>query len=231
MPTSQIDWVQQLCNRLIQEQRNYDLQEQINKAQERIAQFNDEQLHAFNSIRNAVDNNTGQCFFLNGAGGCGKTFVYNTLCYHFHGQGKIVLCVASSGIAALLMMGGRTTHYRFKIPIVVHESSVCSINKNSLEAELLLQTSLILWDEALMQHRHIFDAVDRTLRDVLDVDKLFGGITVVFGGDYQQILPVIPKGSRAQIVAACLIRSHLFQDLEILQLKKNMRLGQTEEDK
>jgi hypothetical protein len=56
-------------------------------------------------------------------------------------------------------------------------------------------TDLIIWDEALMQHRHLHEAVDQTLRDVCKPDKPFGGICVIFGGDFHQILPVIKGGT------------------------------------
>jgi hypothetical protein len=51
-------------------------------------------------------------------------------------------------------------------------------------ADLIRQTSLVIWDEAPMQHRHIVETVDRTFRDVLNSDKPFGGLTFVFGGDF-----------------------------------------------
>jgi hypothetical protein len=38
-------------------------------------------------------------------------------------RGEIVLTVASSGIAALLIPGGRTAHSRFGIPIMIDECS------------------------------------------------------------------------------------------------------------
>jgi chromosomal replication initiation ATPase DnaA len=60
---------------------------------------------------------TGQTFFLHGPGGTGKTFVYNTLCHYLRSECKIVLCVALSGIAAILLLGGRTAHSMFKIPL------------------------------------------------------------------------------------------------------------------
>ena len=72
---------------------------------------------------------SGEIFFLHGAGGTGKTFLYNTLCYHLRSQDKIVLCVASSGIDSLLLQGGCTAHSCFKIPIPFYESSVCNILK------------------------------------------------------------------------------------------------------
>ncbi|CAL5421282.1 unnamed protein product [Camellia sinensis] len=76
-----------------------------------------------------------------------------------------------------------------------------------------------------MQHRHCVEAVDRTLRDICDCEKPFGGITVVLGGDFRQILPVITKGVREQIVNASLRHSVLWKDLHVLSLDLNMRLN------
>jgi hypothetical protein len=140
-------------------------------------------------------------------------------------DGMIVLCVASSGIASLLLPGGRTVHLRCKVPIPIHESSFCNIPKTSQLADLIRQADLVIWDEAPMQHRHIMEAVDRTFRDLRDSDKPFGGLTVVFGGDFQQILPVILKGSRAQVVGACIQRSILWRHIKVLYLHQNMRLN------
>jgi primosomal protein N' len=103
MPLSQIDWREAVGNRLIAEQRDYDAQEQQRQADECIPMLNADQCKAFDKIMEAVDTKSGECFFfLNGPGGTGKTFVYNTLCY----AGQIVICVVSSGVAALLLIGG-----------------------------------------------------------------------------------------------------------------------------
>lgn len=91
---------------------------------------------------------------------------------------------------------------------------------------MLRLTRLIVWDEITMQHRHAAEAVDRTLRDIRDDDRPFGGIPVVFGGDFQQILPVVRRGQREDIVAASLRRSVLWREIEVLRLKTNMRLQQ-----
>jgi hypothetical protein len=55
-----------------------------------------------------------------------------------------------------------------------------------------------------MQHKHAVETSDHTLCEVMGVDKHFGGITVLFGGDFRQTLPVVPKGIRQEIVAASL---------------------------
>ena len=81
-----------------------------------------------------------------------------------------------------------------------------------------------------MQHCHDPEAVNRSLQDIRGSEKLFGGITVVFGGDLQQILPVILKGSREDIVGACIQRSPIWSNVQILHLNQNMRLGQTAAD-
>jgi len=153
----------------------------------------------------SANNNRRKVFFLHSAGGGGKTYIYNTIAAAIRAQAKVALCVASSALAALLLDGGRTAHSRFKIPIPIDESSTCNIAKEDHMHGILKETKLIIWDEAPMQHRYGPEAVDQTIQDLLENhDSLFGGITILFVGDFRQTLPVIPRGSRAQIVDACL---------------------------
>lgn len=143
------------------------------------------------------------------------------------GEGLIVLCVASSGIASLLLPGGRTAHSRFKIPVEnLHAESTCAVNKESPYAAMLRRADMVVWDEAGNQHRWAFEAVDRTFRDLHNSNRPFGGTTVVFGGDFQQILPVVVRGSREDIVQASLRRSSLWDHITVLHLRQNMRLEQ-----
>ena len=67
----------------------------------------------------------GRVFFIDGLGGTGKTFLYSLLLAHVRARGQVALAVAPSGIAALLVEGGRTTHSRFKIPVPANETSTC----------------------------------------------------------------------------------------------------------
>ena len=168
------------------------------------AKFNPEQRAAFNQIIQAVINKTGETFFLHGLGGTGKTFLYNTLCYHLYSQGKIVIAVASSGIASLLLPGGRTSHSTFKILIIINESSLCNIIINLQLASLICAADLIIWDEAPTQHCHIHEAIDHTFQDICGNNLPFGGLTIVYGGDFQQTLPIIEKGSCPEMVDACM---------------------------
>ncbi len=127
--------------------------------------LNDDQRSTYEIILNAMTNKEGKLFFVYGNGGTGKTFVWTTLLSRLRGQGKIVLVVASLGIASLLLLGGKTAHSRFKIPIELHDESTCNITQEMKVAELVRKTDLIIWDEAPMMHRRAFEAVDRTLRD------------------------------------------------------------------
>jgi hypothetical protein len=86
------------------------------------------------------------------------------------------------------------------------------------------EVKCIVWDEIVPQHRYAVETLDRTLRDLRDIDKPFGGITLLIGGDFQQTLPIIPKGSREQILNATLTHSPLWNDIHILHLHQNMRL-------
>jgi hypothetical protein len=121
--------------------------------------------------------------------------------------------MSSYGIAALLLEGGCTAHSRFKILVAgLCDSSACYVPLNSPQAALIWDARLIVWDEAPMAHKHVFEAVNRTLRHVMSAvdpalkDMLFGGKVVVMGGDFRQILPVLPWGTRGQIVDANLKR-------------------------
>jgi PIF1-like helicase len=58
--------------------------------------------------------------------------------------------------------------------------------------EVLKKTEVIIWDEVPMQHKYAMDSVDQVVHDLLKKDEPFGGITVVFGGDFWQTLPVVP---------------------------------------
>ncbi|KAG5561726.1 hypothetical protein RHGRI_004691 [Rhododendron griersonianum] len=102
------------------------------------------------------------------------------------------IATATSGVAASLLPGGRTAHSRFKIPINGNESCTCNIPKQSGTAKLLRRAKLIIWDKALMAKRWEIESVDRSLRDVMSNDIIFGGKSIVFGGDFRQVLPVVP---------------------------------------
>ena len=84
----------------------YNQAEQNGLLQEALPRLNVKQLHAFTRVLDAIVIHAPRTFFLQGAAGAGKTFVYKTLCYAARARDLRVMCVASSGIAALLLPGG-----------------------------------------------------------------------------------------------------------------------------
>lgn len=203
------------------------LQDCIDEGRRLVEQLNDVQLRCFEIITQVVRNpvSGSNTFFLQGPGGTGKTFLYRALYYYLRGEGKTVVCVASSGIAAQLLPYGRTAHSQFGIPINLNEASSCMVTPRSDTGKLLCRADIIIWDEVPMQNRFAFEAVDRMLRDVRKCDQRpFGGLIMLFGGDFAQTLPVIRLGTRSAVTAASLQRSYLWQYIQILQLTRNMRL-------
>lgn len=110
------------------------------------------------------------------------------------------------------------------------------IHKGSSLAALISKVNLIIWDEAPMAHRHAFETLDRSLRDLLSHDnpsaatQPFGGKTVLLGGDFRQILSVIPHGKRPDMVLASISKYYLWKMARVFSLFINMRLRQEDKD-
>ncbi|CAI0468646.1 unnamed protein product [Linum tenue] len=92
--------------------------------------------------------------------------------------GQVVLVVASSGIAATLLPDASTAHSRFKIPLEIDHASSCNIKKGTPLAQLIIDASLIIWDEAPMVHRLSFEAVDRAFCDIIRGQTYFSSDTL-----------------------------------------------------
>nr|XP_016456633.1 PREDICTED: uncharacterized protein LOC107780595 [Nicotiana tabacum] len=230
MPLTDSALLNNAGNRLINEELEYDKDALKIVHDQSFALLNACQKSAYEAIINSVEKEEDRSFFISEHGGTANTFLWNTIIAKIRLQSRIVLPVAISGIAALLLPNDRTSHSRFHIPLDVSSESICEIKQGSQLAELFLKTSLIIWDEASMVNKFCFEALDKTLREILRVryenssDKPFGGLTIVFDDDFRQILPVIPKGTRADIVDASLNSSYLWPFFTIYELKQNMRL-------
>jgi ATP-dependent DNA helicase PIF1 len=114
------------------------------------------------------------------------------------------------------LQGGRTAHSRFKIPIPVMEDSTCSIRAQSALAKLVRKADLIIWDEIFSCDRLNLECVDRSLKDLMNSEKLFGGKVVFLGGDPRQTLPVVKRGSRGQIVKVGIIFNYSILIINLL---------------
>ncbi len=193
-----------------------------------MPQLNPEQRAVYDNVMATVNR---PAFFVDGLGSTSKTFLYSCLLSTVRAQGQVVVAMASSGIVVLLLDGGRTAHSRLKIPMQgLNITSTCYISRDSELAALLQTAALIVWDEAVMMHRHVFEAVNRSLQDIMAVINPafkflpFGGLVVVFGDNFQQILHVVPHGTKGDVVAAALNRSNMWQHVRVFKLHTNMRV-------
>ena len=212
-----------------------------------VAKLNQQQRAAFDQILEAVNAcKTGRSsgcnvFFLDGIGGSGKTFLYKTLLMKLRkqsqeererGEHPIAVAMASNGLPAQLLPNGTTVHRRFRLPVKDDfdgEQLICSVARESHEADLLRKARLIVWDEAPAMNKWQLDAVDRCLRDIMEQpDRLMGGKVVVLGGDFRQCGPVMKnargRARRAAEVNASLTHWTHWPAVKVLRLHINMRV-------
>ena len=169
---------------------NWDL-ESMREEQAKTAQcLTEEQRSIFEIVITSFDSSDGQLFFIDAPGGSGKSYTANCIMNHVRLSKSLVLACASSGIAATVLKGGSTAHNKFQLPIDLNEDTVCDIRPGTDRYRLIADAKMIVWDEAPMMHCFAVDAVDRLFQRVKDNTRPFGGITVVFMGDWRQTLPV-----------------------------------------
>ncbi|XP_074351448.1 uncharacterized protein LOC141690555 [Apium graveolens] len=147
---------------MVNEELDYDTEQLKVQHEKSVISLNTYQKRAYEALIQSVEDEECHLFFISGHDGTGKTFLWNTIISNLRSRLKIVFLVATAGIVALLMPNGRTTHSRFYIPIDVTAESTCEIQYGSQLAELLLKTSLIIWDEAPMESKLCVEVLDRT---------------------------------------------------------------------
>jgi hypothetical protein len=168
--------------------------EAIRQRDELIATFSAEQSDALAEICSAVESDTagGKVFALISSAGCGKTIFANGLAAYLNAQRRKVRCVAASALAAMLLPAGCTAHSAFHLPIPCNETTTC--NLSHAERQELKHVDLIIYDECSMVHADVANTLDRTLRDIMNVQQPFGGKAILWMGDFKQLLPVVRFG-------------------------------------
>lgn len=155
-------------------------------------------------------NNKGRPFMIDAPAGTGKTFVEKVIAANLRGIGNTVLIIASTAIAALQLLRRRLDRlFHVKLPLddQFKPCAVCNIRSETQRADLIWKCDLLIWDVLPMAHRPCVEALDRTLRDLLRVDTLFGGNIVFFNGDWRQIGSKVKFGPPADTADAAVISS------------------------
>ncbi|UYV81818.1 hypothetical protein LAZ67_20002585 [Cordylochernes scorpioides] len=215
-----------ILNRELMREKNYNIEQLRRFVDSKKPLLVEDQREAYNSIMDCINKQQGGIIFLDAPGGTGKTFLINLLLAEVRSKNAIALAIASSGIAATLIAGGRTAHSMLKLPLNIanEQYPTCNISSTSGQAQVLKSCIIIVWDECTMAHKHSLEALDRTLRDLKGNNKLMGGILLFLAGDFRQTLPVIPRSTPADEINACLKASVLWKHIKNITLRTNLRV-------
>ena len=207
-------------------EQNYNTSDLLSYVQSNIPKITLEQKGIYDQIMQTVNNGVGEIFFLDAPGGTGKTFLIRLLLAAIRSQNDIALALASSGIAATLLPGGRTANSTLKLPLNMQfiETPTCNISKASGIGKVLQKCKLIVWDECTMAHKKSLEALDRSLQDLRGNIRPFGNALILLAGDFRQTLPVVPRSTPADEINACLKYSTLWRHVKTLKLTINMRV-------
>ena len=80
-------------------------------------QWIEQQIELVRLVQSRLDNSEQTLLFVDAPGGCGKTYCFNCILAYIRSKEKVAVAVATTGIAALQLSGGKTAHTAFKIPI------------------------------------------------------------------------------------------------------------------
>jgi hypothetical protein len=88
------------------------------------------------------------------------------------------MTTATTGIASLLLFGGRTMHSALRIPLNVGWDTLPTLNIDTLTAAALRRLDVLIIDEISTGHKNVINFVDKLLRSIVygDARKMrFGG--------------------------------------------------------
>ncbi len=140
----------------------------------------------------------GKNVFLTGSAGAGKTYVLNQYIDYLREHSVGVGITASTGIAAT-HIGGMTIHAWSGIGIKDHltQKDIDILLSRQQIKKRMRQTRVLIIDEVSMLGAHVIDMIDQVCRAFKDEERPFGGLQVVFCGDFFQLPPV--AGRRTEV--------------------------------
>jgi len=165
---------------------------------------------------------SGKNVFLTGPAGSGKTFLLNQYIAYLKKKKIGVGITASTGIAAT-HIGGRTIHSWCGIEIKesLTPKYIQKLQKRDYLKEQFKKVKVLIIDEVSMLHSYRLDMVDEVCRAFLNPFMAFGGLQVVFSGDFFQLPPVTKFGEAENFVYAA--RAWREMELSICYLEEQYR--------
>jgi hypothetical protein len=140
----------------------------------------------FETITKAVLEGPGDgknIFFLNAPAGSGKTFVTELMVQALRFKGRLVIPIASTDMAVLLLEKGMTAHKCFSIPLQQERSCTPSVsvafNPRPQMMDAFQDCDIIFWNEITTSPLSIISGVDNLMRKAKSVsNKPFGSIAM-----------------------------------------------------
>ena len=150
-----------------------------------------EQLYAYNRFTN------GNNLFITGPGGTGKTRLIQHLLDYAHQTHRTIQICAMTGCAAVLLnCNARTLHSWSGIKLAkgTQKAVVDSVLKNKRAVAQWRKTKCLVLDEVSMLSKKVFEIIEQIARRTTKINLPFGGMQVVFTGDFYQLPPVGSSG-------------------------------------
>lgn len=164
----------------------------------------------------------GENIFITGHAGTGKSYILGKLKNRF----SDLVVTSTTGIAAVNVKG-QTIHSWAGVGICNKplEQAVEKILRKSSVKRGILKCKILAVDEISMLDIRTFEYVDAVLRKIREIDKPFGGIQVIFIGDFYQLPPVNKKENIDEHGRKYCFESQLWNefDLKTVVLEKNYR--------
>lgn len=156
---------------------------------------------------------TGRNVFLTGAAGSGKTYVLREYIEYLKGLNADTGITAATGIAAT-HMGGVTIHSWSGVGIrdSLSKSDITEIAEKKHIRNKIKNASVLIVDEVSMLHHYRLDLIEKIIKEVKNSNEAFGGMQVVFCGDFFQ-LPPVRRGGEPEVYFA--FHSKAWQELNL----------------
>lgn len=188
----------------------------------------------------------GHTTFLTGAAGSGKSYVLREFIVYLKKHGITYAVTASTGIAST-HINGTTIHSWSGVGIKDH---LTKYDLDALEEKQNVykkwnNTSVLIIDEVSMLHATFIDMLDTVAKHMRRSEKPFGGMQVIFTGDFFQLPPVVrgqgTEGGKvfafqskawneAKPVVCYLSEQFRQDDNELSSLLNAIRVGEIEEE-
>jgi ATP-dependent DNA helicase PIF1 len=148
--------------------------------------YSDEQEHARRLIEKGMN------VFLTGPGGSGKTTLIRDVYNKNMGKKKIQVTALTGCASVLLECNARTIHSFAGIGLGhgTVQDNVDRVKKNLRKVASWRKLDVLIVDEVSMMSRKLFETLDAVARACRNSSDVFGGLQVIFSGDFYQIRPI-----------------------------------------